>query len=251
LLVGVALVTAACSMGDSSAPQMSASTAAPQATVAVPASVADLEHTFQTVIERVQPSIVEVQSAGIQGQAIGSGNVITSDGFIVTNDHVVHGYQRYAVALATGQTLPATLVAEAPADDLALLKVNATGLRPIIWGDSDALRAGALVLAMGSPLGLDQSVTFGIVSALHRTASASVSGSTVTLTDLIQTSAQINPGNSGGALVNLRGELIGIPTLGVKTSSGTVAGIGFAIPANGARAFMDQALSRGQAPSAA
>lgn len=243
MLLGVALATAACAVGGTSSLSASTSTATPQATVAVPASVTDLEHTFETVIDRVQPSIVEVQSAGIQGQAIGSGDVITSDGFIVTNDHVVHGYQRYAVVLATGQTLPATLVAEALADDLAVLKINAVGLRPIIWGDSDALRAGALVLAIGSPLGLDQSVTFGIVSALHRTASASASGTAVTLTDLIQTSAPINPGNSGGALVNLRGELIGIPALGISTSSGTASGIGFAIPVNRVRSFADKALA--------
>lgn len=251
LLLGVVLATAACAVGGASSPSAPADAETPLATVAVPSSVTDLEQTFQTVIQRVQPSIVEVQSAGSQGQAIGSGDVITSDGYIVTNDHVVHGYQRYAVVLATGQTLPATLIAEALADDLAVLKVSATGLRPIIWGDSGALRAGALVLAIGSPLGLDQSVTFGIVSALHRTASESGSGTAVTLSDLIQTSAPINPGNSGGALVNLRGELIGVPTLGVETSSGTAAGIGFALPANRVRSLTDQLLSSGQLSNAA
>jgi putative serine protease PepD len=137
----------------------------------VPDAATDLEQTVQTVIQRVQPSVVEVQSSGSQGQSIGSGEVIAADGYIVTNDHVVRGFQHFDVVLATGQTLPATLVGEAPGDDLAVLKVSATGLRPINFGDSNAVRVGTFVLAIGSPLGLDQSATFGIVSAVNRSAS--------------------------------------------------------------------------------
>lgn len=243
LLLGIALATAACSPNAISTTTPNTGQATPLPTVSVPSSVNDLEQTIQTVIARAQPSMVEVQSVGSQGQGIGSGDVISSDGYIVTNDHVVRGFQRYTVVLATGQSLPATLIAEAPADDLAVLKVNASGLQPIIWSDSDKLRVGALVLAIGSPLGLDQSATFGIVSALHRTTAVTIGGQVATLTNLIQTSAPINPGNSGGALVNMRGELIGIPTLGVSTSSGTAAGIGFAIPANRVQSVTNQLLS--------
>jgi putative serine protease PepD len=154
------------------------------------------------------------------------------------------------VVLATGQTLPATLVGEAPSDDLAVLKVTASGLRPITWGDSAALPVGSFVLALGAPLGLDQSATFGIVSALNRSASEAPSGPATTLVGLIQTSAPINPGNSGGALVHLHGELIGIPTLNAATSTGTAAaGIGFAIPANRVKVITDQLMKDGRVTS--
>jgi S1-C subfamily serine protease len=216
----------------------------------VPAAAADLEQTIQTVIRRVQPSIVEVNSSGSQGRAIGSGEVIAAGGYVVTNDHVVRGFQQFQVVLADGQTVPATLVGEAPADDLAVLKVAAT-LRPIPLGNSSTVQVGSIVLAIGSPLGLDQSATLGIVSALNRTASEAPSGPAGTLTGLIQTSAPINAGNSGGALVNLRGELIGIPTLGASDPNGNGAayGIGFAIPSNRVKYITDQLITSGRVTS--
>ena len=225
-----------------------------QPTVAVPAAATDLEQTVQTVqtvVQRVQPSVVEVQSSGNQDQSIGSGEVIATDGYIVTNDHVVREFQRFDVVLASGQTLPATLVGEAPGDDLAVLKVSATGLRPINLGDSNAVRVGTFVLAIGSPLGLDQSATFGIVSALNRSASEATEGPAAMLTGLIQTSAPINPGNSGGALVNLRAELIGIPTLGASSADGTGAasGIGFAISSNRVKFITEQLIKSGRVTS--
>lgn len=245
------LATAGCAASTSTntGGPLASATAAP--TVVVPSAVADLEQTVQTVIERVQPSIVEVQSSGSQGQSIGSGEVVAADGYIVTNDHVVHGFVRFSVVLANGRTIPASLAGEAPGDDLALLKVQMGGLRPITLGNSNAVKVGTFVLAIGSPLGLDQSATFGIVSALNRTASEAPSGPATTLTGLIQTSAPINAGNSGGALVNLRGELIGIPTLGASdpNSGGAANGIGFAIPANRVQFVTDQLIKSGHMTS--
>jgi S1-C subfamily serine protease len=217
----------------------------------VPAAAADLEQTIQTVIRRVQPSIVEVNSSGSQGRAIGSGNVIAAGGYVVTNDHVVRGFQQFKIVLADGQMAPATLVGEAPTDDLAVLKIATATLRPIALGNSSTVRVGSIVLAIGSPLGLDQSATLGIVSALNRTASEAPSGPPGTLTDLIQTSAPINAGNSGGALVNLRGELIGVPTLGASdpNGNGTAYGIGFAIPSNRVKFITDQLIISGRVTS--
>ena len=197
---------------------------------------------MEQVIQVTQPSVVEVQAGGAQPESVGSGEVFRADGYVVTNDHVVRGFARFQVILATGQALPASLIGEAPADDLAVLKVNATGLQPITFGDSAQVHAGELVLALGSPLDLQQSVTLGIVSGLNRTASEAPEGPAGMLTGLIQTSAPINPGNSGGALVNMHGELIGIPTLGAvnPTTGQTAAGIGFAIPANRVRTVTNQ-----------
>jgi S1-C subfamily serine protease len=220
----------------------------PTPTLAVPPTARDLEQTIQQAIHVVQPSVVEVRASNGQGQGIGSGEILSSDGYVVTNAHVVHGFPALSVVLSDGRTLPARLVGEAPGDDLAVLKVDATGLRAITFGDSNAVRVGQFVVALGSPLGLEQSATFGIVSALNRTADTRSDGATRVLTGLIQTSAPINPGNSGGALVDLRGQLIGIPTLGAGTSRlGTPAhGIGFAIPANRVRFVTDQLVKHGR-----
>jgi putative serine protease PepD len=222
-------------------------------TVAVPPAAADLQQTVINVVQVVQPSVVEVfsSSANSQGQAIGSGEILTGDGHIVTNDHVVRGFSQFQVRLSNGNKVAAQLVGEAPADDLAVLKINQTGLRPINVGDSNAVRVGQFVLAIGSPLGLQQSATFGIVSALDRTASEAPSGPAGTLTGLIQTSAPINPGNSGGALVDLQGRLIGIPTLGASdpSSGGSANGIGFAIASNRMKFITDQLIKSGHVTS--
>lgn len=225
----------------------------PLPTVAVPVSARDLERTIQAVIRTVQPSIVEIQSSGSAGQSLASGEVISTSGYIVTNDHVVHGNQVFAITLSTGQTVSAALAGEAPSDDLAILKVAMPDLRPIPFGDSDAVEVGTLALAIGSPYGLSQSATFGIVSALNRTASELPGGPAPSLSGLIQTSAPINPGNSGGALVNLHGELIGIPTLlAVDPRSGELAsGIGFAIPSNHVKAVTDKLMAVASIPSVA
>jgi S1-C subfamily serine protease len=195
----------------------------------------DLQQTTINVIREVDPSIVQVQGhRNGPGGSVGSGEILTSDGYIVTNSHVIHGFTSFGVLLSTGQTVQARLIGDVPQQDLAVLKINATNLKPIAVGDSSSVEVGQFVVALGSPLGLEQSATSGIVSALNREGREVVDGNTYTLTGMIQTSAPINPGNSGGALVDTQGKLIGIPTLSAVDPSTEVAanGIGFAIASN-------------------
>ena len=218
-------------------------------TVVVPPAAQDLQQTVINVIHAVQPSVVQVMSSGNGGGGIGSGEIVSADGYIVTNNHVVAGGSSYAVSLASGsQPQSAQLIGTDPQDDLAVLKITASNLRPINFADSAKAQVGQFSIALGSPLGLQQSATLGIVSALNRTATENLNGQTFQLIGLIQTSAPINPGNSGGALVNLQGELIGVPTLGaVNPESGTAAaGIGFAIPSNRVKFVMDQLIKHGR-----
>lgn len=161
---------------------------------------------------------------------LGSGVILSTDGYILTNYHVVEGGERFMVSLGDTQ-LEAILVGYDATSDLAVIKVETDGLTPIEIGDSDAVDVGEWVMAVGSPYGLEKSVSTGIVSALYRsTAMQSQSGVTI-YANLIQTDAAINPGNSGGALVNSKGELIGINTL-ISSSSGASSGVGFAVPSN-------------------
>ena len=195
----------------------------------------DLQATTISVIKNVDPSIVQVQGRGNgAGGSIGSGEILTSSGYIVTNSHVVHGQRTLSVLLSNGNTVPAQLVVDIPSQDLAVIRISASDLKPITVADSSQVEVGQSAIAMGSPLGLEQSATTGIVSALNREAQERVGGNRFTLTGMIQTSAPINPGNSGGALVNLEGQLIGIPTLAALDPSTGVAanGIGFAISSN-------------------
>lgn len=159
-------------------------------------------------------------------RALGSGVIVSPDGYIVTNNHVVGGADKVEVRLSDARVFQATIVGTDPKSDLAIIKINKTGLPAIKIGDSTRLRIGDFVLAIGNPFGLEQTVTMGIVSALGR------SGLGITdYENFIQTDAAINPGNSGGALVNMRGELIGINTAILSRTGGNV-GIGFAIPVN-------------------
>jgi S1-C subfamily serine protease len=193
-----------------------------------------LEESYQQVIEQVLPSVVEIRSAS----GVGSGVVFTSDGDIVTNAHVVGREQEFQVlASGSAEVLEATLVGSYPPNDLAVVRVADGGaLQPATFGDSSEVEVGQIVLAMGNPLGLQATVTTGIVSATGRTVSEPPSAESpgATLPDAIQTSADINPGNSGGALVNLQGEVVGIPTLAALSpqTGGAAPGIGFAIPSN-------------------
>jgi putative serine protease PepD len=186
-----------------------------------------LERTFVNVYKRVSPSVVQIQTSA----GLGSGIVFDTKGDIVTNNHVVNGSSTFTVTTSGGKRLTGTLVGSFPEDDLAVIKVSASGLRPATFADSSKLEVGAISMAIGNPLGLASSVTEGIVSALNRQESE---GNGVTLPSAIQTSAPINPGNSGGALVDIKGRVIGIPTLGASDPQlgGTAAGIGFAIPSN-------------------
>lgn len=174
-------------------------------------------------------------------QSLGSGVIVdAAQGLVVTNHHVINNASRVLVTLSDARELDATLVGSDPEADIALIKIDADGLTQLEWADSSKVRVGDYCIAIGNPFGLGQTVTSGIVSALGR------SGLGIeNFEDFIQTDASINPGNSGGALVNLRGELIGINTAIVGPSGGNV-GIGFAIPSNMAADLADQLLQFGE-----
>ncbi|MCW8841166.1 MAG: DegQ family serine endoprotease [Gammaproteobacteria bacterium] len=173
-------------------------------------------------------------------QSLGSGVVVDADnGYILTNHHVIDGADEISVNTADGRTLQATVVGSDPETDIAVVKVEKDHLIALPMSNSDSLRVGDFVVAIGNPFGLGQTVTSGIVSALGRSG-LGIEG----YEDFIQTDASINPGNSGGALVNLRGELVGVNTAILSKSGGNV-GIGFAIPINMAREIMAQLIEHG------
>ena len=174
-------------------------------------------------------------------RALGSGVIVTTDGYILTNNHVVDGADEIKVELTDDRTLSATLVGTDKASDLALLKVSAGALHPIAIGNSENVRVGDVVLAVGNPLGVGQTVTMGIISAKGRSTSVGNGG----YEDFLQTDAPINHGNSGGALVNTKGELVGINSQILSSNDGNI-GIGFAIPSNMARNVMDQLRTKGR-----
>jgi putative serine protease PepD len=170
-------------------------------------------------------------SGALEEYGLGSGIVISADGYILTNDHVVEGGTEYLVRFTPEEQYKATVVGKDPTSDLAVLKVDATGLTPIEIGDSSKTVVGQWVMALGSPFGLEKSVSTGIVSALFRSTTMQSTAGTNFYANMIQTDAAINPGNSGGALVNAEGKLIGVNTL-ISSNSGTSSGVGFAIPSN-------------------
>jgi serine protease DegQ len=171
--------------------------------------------------------------------SLGSGVIVSPDGYILTNQHVVDAAEEIEVALPNGNKLLAKVVGNDPDTDLAVLRVDAKGLHAITFGSSDALRVGDVVLAIGNPFGVGQTVTSGIVSALGR------SGLQInTFENFIQTDAAINPGNSGGPLVDARGNLVGINTAIYSRSGGSI-GIGFAIPVSTARMVLEQIVRTG------
>ncbi len=186
----------------------------------------------QAVAAKALPSVVSVYVTAGEASGLGSGVILDTDGNIITNYHVVEGADSVSVSIG-GKSYDATVVGTDPSSDLAVIKAELAGdtVTPIEIGDSDALVVGDWVMTIGSPFGLDQSVSTGIVSSLARNQlMASASGNTL-YTNLIQTDAAINPGNSGGALVNDQGQLVGIGTL-FSSDTESFAGIGFAIPGN-------------------
>jgi S1-C subfamily serine protease len=220
------------------------STSTPSPTASPSGSDAEDAFTVQAqmvdVIKKVNPDVVLIETDA----GLGSGVIYDNKGDIVTNAHVVGTSTTFKVTLSNGKSYTGTLVGSYTPDDVAVVRINASGLTPAVFGDSSKLQVGDVVLAMGNPLGLQSSVTEGIVSALSRQVSEP-SGNT--LPDVIQTSAAINPGNSGGALVDLQGEVVGIPTLAATDPQlgGSAPGIGFAISSNRAKVIADQLIATG------
>ncbi|MEV0379426.1 trypsin-like peptidase domain-containing protein [Nonomuraea sp. NPDC050643] len=232
---------------------------APAATTTVASPVfrtASDQFTVAQVAAKVQPSVVMIKGQSSEG----SGVVLSEDGLILTNNHVVAGQNtEFTVQFSDGRTAKASVVGTDPATDLAVIRAKGvSGLAKVTLGDSDRLKVGDDVLAIGSPLGLDGTVTAGIISALDRTVTAGSGGGgqelppglggqqqqaseTTTLGGMIQTDAAINPGNSGGALVNAAGELVGINS--AVAADGV--NLGFAIPANTAKHVSEQLISKG------
>ena len=173
--------------------------------------------------------------------ALGSGVVVTTDGYILTNNHVVEGADNISIDFTDGRTLTAKVIGTDKPSDLALLKVNGSSFNAIALGNSDAVKVGDVVLAVGNPLNVGQTVTMGIISAKGRSTGVG-DGS---YEDFLQTDAPINHGNSGGALVNTKGELVGINSQIMSTSDGNI-GIGFAIPVNMAKHVMEDLRTKGK-----
>ena len=206
-----------------------------------------------SIAEEVLPSVVSIEVRNAEGEGTGSGFVLRADGYILTNNHVVSsaaGGGEIVVVFADGSQEQAEIVGRTSEYDLAVLKVNSDGLTPLVLGDSDAVVVGDPVVAIGAPLGLQGTVTTGIVSALNRPVSAG-DGEAPAFINAIQTDAAINPGNSGGPLVDASGEVIGINSAiaqrpGLTTTPGSI-GLGFAIPSNQARRTAEELIETGQA----
>jgi serine protease DegQ len=205
----------------------------------IPQGVADIP----TIVSNVQPSVVTIFTEG----GLGSGVVYSEDGLILTNEHVVRGNREVEVGFADGQRVAGTVRATDAISDLALVEAKRTGL-PAAKFQTGLPRIGELAVVIGSPLGFENTATAGIISGLHREIPGSASSSQ-SLVDLIQTDAAISPGNSGGALVNSRGEVIGISEAYIPPQSGAVA-LGFAIPAATAVKVADQLREDGTADHA-
>jgi S1-C subfamily serine protease len=197
----------------------------------------------QAVIDRVHPTVVQINVKTAKGTGLGSGVILDPQGYIVTNDHVVAGAEQIQVMLYGGETLPALVIGNDPLDDLAVVKITPPSpfkLTAAKLGDSSKLRVGQEVLAMGSPLGITQTVTNGIISALDRPVG--------TIPDAIQTDAPINGGNSGGALIDLQGFLIGVPTSTAIDPQFNVPanGVGFAVPSDRVAFIVPQLIQHGK-----
>ncbi len=204
------------------------------------------------VAERVLPSVVTVRVSGSRGSGLGSGFVVTEDGYVVTNDHVIGvGTTSATVVFNDGSTAPAQVVGKDPESDIAVIKVARTGLKPVEFGDSDAVAVGDPVLAFGTPLSLANTVTAGIISALDRTFRNGDPGGQVRYYAAIQTDAAVNRGNSGGPLVDGAGRVIGvnsvIQTPAANEETAGNVGLAFAIPINQAKRLAQEIIDTGRA----
>jgi putative serine protease PepD len=206
------------------------------------------------IAQRVLPSVVSIRTTSVIGGGTGSGFVIDSDGFILTNNHVIDGAARSSgvirVSLNNGTIYTAEVVGRDAPYDLAVLRIKASGLKALQFGDSDEIAVGDSVIAIGSPLGLSGTVTTGIISAKDRAVTAGDANSESSYINALQTDAAINPGNSGGPLVDATGAVIGvnsaIASLGIDSQVGSI-GLGFAIPINQARKTAEQLIKNGVA----
>jgi Do/DeqQ family serine protease len=275
-IVGLALfLGAACSRRDPSTARFASSSDPAVANPPLnnpPAGTAAPGISYADVVSRVSPAVITIHSQmrarapeqypfmddpmfreffGDRGrmpqpppqrrEGLGSGVIVSSDGYILTNHHVIDGAEQIKVDMSDNRTLDARVVGRDPPSDLALLKVEASNLPVLTLGDSDRVRVGDVVLAIGNPMGIGQTVTMGIISAKGRQTGLS-SGA---FEDFLQTDAPINQGNSGGALVSTNSELVGINSQILSPSGGSI-GIGFAIPSNMARTVMDTLVKTGK-----
>lgn len=214
------------------------------ATATSTSSSTGIEAAQEAAIAKIKPSVVELKVTTAQGEQLGSGVIIDSKGDIVTNNHVVNGGQSIEVVLSNGSIEQGQLVGTVAADDLAVVRIQPFAHMTVAQiGNSSSLVVGQEVLAVGNPLGITETATKGIVSALNRSVTESTG---TTISNAIQTDAAINPGNSGGALINLQGQLVGIPTLtAVNTESNTAAnGVSFAIPSSLVQTALQQIIQQ-------
>ena len=230
-------------------PEVATPAAGEQTTVADPVAPARPVESIAGIAEAALPSVVSITTA----TGSGSGFIITDDGYIITNNHVIAdaGRDGVQVSLQDGRTVDAEIVGTSPAYDLAVLDVSLTNLTPLALGDSDEVAVGDPVVAVGSPLGLDGTVTSGIVSAKNRPVTAGGQGE-ASFISAVQTDAAINPGNSGGPLLDSSGRVIGVNSsiaalqTGLGGQAGSI-GLGFAIPINQARLTAEQIIADGEA----
>jgi S1-C subfamily serine protease len=200
-----------------------------------------LQSEYVKLVQDVGPSVVLIET----NVGLGSGIIFDAQGDIVTNNHVVAGSQSFLVVLSNGKQYQGSLVGSYAPDDLAVIRIQATGLHPATFANSSNLQVGDIVMAIGNPLGLQSTVSEGIVSAMR---TAIPEGNGVTLPSAIQTTAAINPGNSGGALIDLNEQVVGIPTLAAtdpQLGGGAAPGIGFAIPSNTITSIAKQLIANG------
>jgi serine protease Do len=269
-LMGMVLTGRLRTAAESSAAEQTAAATSRQTTAAAPVSAAGLPD-LTGIAQRAVGSVTNISSTQIvrgsrspfendpffryffgdddpfssrdrRAQSLGSGVIVSSDGYLLTNNHVVGDTSaQVSVVLGDKREMPAKIVGVDEMTDLAVLKIDARNLPVMPWGDSSKLKVAEWVLAIGNPFQLNQTVSLGIVSATGR----SLEGRLATYEDFIQTDAAINPGNSGGALINARGELIGINTA-IATESGGYQGVGFAVPSILSRHVMDDLIKLGE-----